>query len=159
KTDAVAARVDFEAALRLNPRSLPALQNLLHVQADRLKEPEKALATANRAAELYPEFGPVRAARAVVLARLGRRAAAHREAEKARLLSDGPTVTYQLACVYALTSTTSPADREKAFALLRQAFRDGFRDLAMFEADPDLTPVRGSAEFADIVRAVKELSK
>lgn len=158
-TDPTAALADFEAASRINPRSIRALENQIHVLAEYLKDQPKALEVASRATEMFPDSAPLRANRAVLLARLGRRDEALREAEKARLQSDDPTLTYQLACVYAQTSRTVPADQAKAFALLRQAFRDGFRDVAMFDKDRDLAPVRKVAEFAAITRAARELSK
>jgi serine/threonine protein kinase/Flp pilus assembly protein TadD len=157
--DPTGARADFERAAELNPRSLQALQNLAHVLADRLKDNQSALAVATRVADLYPEFGPAVSGRAVVLARLGRRADAHKEIEKARLLSDDPQITYQAASVYALTSSTHPADRPRALALLRQALRDGYGDVRGLATDPDFDPLRKTSEFLDIQQAAKTLAR
>jgi hypothetical protein len=111
---------------------------------------------------MLPEYAPGRAARAIVLARLGKRAEAHAEAARARKCSDHCSVTYQVACVYAVTSGAAEgqaADRKAAFALLRQAIRDGFQDVKRMETDQDLETLRKLPEFGKLVEAVKELAR
>ncbi|AWM36040.1 Serine/threonine-protein kinase PrkC [Gemmata obscuriglobus] len=157
--DPAAALRDFEAAERVNPTSLRAVQNQAHVHSDHRKDSKRALELVTRAAELYPEYAPARAGRAVLLARFGRRAEAHKEAETALTLSDAADVAYQLAGVYALTSATAPADAGRAFELLRQALRTGFRDARTLAADPDLDPIRNRPEFGALVAALKDLNR
>jgi serine/threonine protein kinase/Flp pilus assembly protein TadD len=157
KADPRGAVDDFRAAAAVNPRSLPALQNQAHVLAEKLGANEEALALSAKATAWYPEFAPARAGHAVLLARLGRRDEAHREAEQARLLSKDPYVTYQLGCVYALTAADHPEDSAKALTLLRQAFRDGYSNVGQLSCDPDLAALRGSAEFISFVGAAKTL--
>ncbi|MDB5308573.1 MAG: serine/threonine protein kinase, partial [Gemmataceae bacterium] len=157
--DPAGSLADFEAAANLNPRSLNAWQNQAHVLSGYLADDAGALAAASRAAELYPECGVACAGKAVLLARLGRRQEAQKEAERIRLLCDDPKVTYQLGCVYAVTAATHAEDREKAFALLRQAFRDGYRDVATVDTDPDLAPIRNLPEFAPLAAAVRNLTR
>jgi serine/threonine protein kinase/Flp pilus assembly protein TadD len=152
-SDPAAALADFRRASQINPRSLGALQNEAHVLADKLKDNDGALVVATKVAELYPEFGPAVAGRAVVLARLGKRDEAHKEIEKARLLSDDPEVLYQAASVYAVTSKTNPSDRAKAIALLREALKNGYANLRGMATDGDLEPLRGAPEFQEIRRA------
>jgi tetratricopeptide (TPR) repeat protein len=90
-TDPAGALADFEAAARLNPSSLAALQNQAHVLAAYLHDPERSLAVATRAAELCPEYPPARAARAALLTRRGRAGEARAEvAAAARLAADLP---------------------------------------------------------------------
>jgi serine/threonine protein kinase/Flp pilus assembly protein TadD len=148
---------DYREAEAINPRSLVALQNQAHVLADKLKDLPAALEAATKAAELYPEFAPSRVGRAVVLARLGKRAEAIEEAEKALVLSDDPEVTYQAACVYALTSKSHAEDGKQALDLLKRAFREGFSDVTMFRSDADLGELRSKAEFGTLERAVTNL--
>jgi serine/threonine protein kinase/Flp pilus assembly protein TadD len=159
ETDPRAALEDFEAALGQNPRSIAALRNECRLRANQLNDLPGALAMADRLVEAYPEYAPARGTRAVILARLGRRDEAHQEAELARTLSDDPSVTYQVACVYARTSVLKPEDRSTALGLLRQAFRDGYQELRVFETDPDLDPLRKLPEFAAFLRATRELMK
>jgi serine/threonine protein kinase/Tfp pilus assembly protein PilF len=156
-TDPQGALADFQAAATLNPRSIPALQNQTHVLADKLHDLPAALALAVRATELYPEYAPARAARAVILARLGRRAEAVEEIAKARLISEDPEITYRAGCVYSLTSTKHPDDRGQAIKLLRQALSEGYRDTSALANDRDLDPLRTLQEFRDIEKAVSVL--
>ena len=158
KADPKAALADFRAAAERNPASLPALRNQVHVLCEYLNDPTAALAVADRTVALFPESAPARAGRAILLARLGKREEAHKEAERIQLLTEDAHVTYKLACVYALTSATNPEDREKSLALLRQAYLDGYREAATMAADPDLRSLRPLAEFADLIKAMKVLS-
>jgi tetratricopeptide (TPR) repeat protein len=159
-SDPKGARADFEKAIELNPRSLVALQNLAHVLAEQLKDNETALAVTTKVAERYPEFGPAVAGHAIVLARLGRREAAHKAIDRARQLSDDAEVTYQAASVYALTSVRHPDDRSEALALLRRALlREGYNNVRGLGTDPDLAPIRDTREFREIQQAATVLHK
>ena len=95
-----------------------------------------------------------RAGRAVLLARAGKRDAAHRDAKDALLRDTRPPNQYQLAGVYALTSRTHPEDRPEALRLLAGALRGGF-GLQYVDADADLNPVRAEPEFQRLVAAAK----
>jgi eukaryotic-like serine/threonine-protein kinase len=155
--DPKAALDDFKAAAEINPRSLAALVNQRYILAEKLNQQEAALAAATRLTELYPDHALGRADRAVLLARLGRRAEAHAEAEKARKLSKDPEVTYHTACAYALTSATHPDDRARALALLDRAVKDGFKRVDKIKSDPDLGPIRDSKRFREIEQAADSL--
>ena len=157
KPDPKGALADFQKAAEINPRSLVALQNQAHVLADGLKNLDAALVVATKTAELFPEYAPALAGRAVILARLGRREEAHKEIERARLLSDDSEVTYQAACVYALTSTKNADDRPKAIALLRQAIREGYCGVKGLATDTDFDSVRTSRDFLDLQQAAASL--
>lgn len=152
-----AARAAFEAALKRSPSSLPALQNLAHVCSEYEHNDATALEFLTRAAERFPELAQVRAGRAVLLARAGKRADAHAEAERALGLSDDPFVTYQVAGAFAVSAAAHPADGERAVALLRRAIGDGFRDARTLATDPDLNPIRGRDDFKALARTANEL--
>jgi len=158
-TDPTAALADFKAALEMNPRSRRAALRQAGVLAEQLGDPVAALTVATRATILFPEDAPIRVAKAVLLARLGRRDEAHREAALARELSDDLDVTYHRACVFALTSKSHPADASVALSLLRQAYRDGYRDKSRYAADHDIDPIRSLPEFEVFLGAVAELSR
>ena len=157
--DPAGALADFETAARLNPSSLAALQNQAHVWAEYKQDAKRALELITRAADLYPEYAPARAGRAVLLARRGQRDDSHKEAERALTLSADPLITYQLAGVFAQTSVAKPADADRAFALLRQAIRDGFADPRTLGADPDLAPIRTRPEFTALTNALKDITR
>jgi serine/threonine protein kinase/Flp pilus assembly protein TadD len=147
---------DFDRALDRNPRYRPALMNKAHVLADVLNRPADAVAVLDRAIKYHPEQAGLHAARAVYLARLGRRADAHRAADEALQVGHDAATRYQVAGVYALTSRTHPEDRKEAFRLLRFALKRnyGFEHL---DTDPELAPVRHLAEFKDLVAAARAL--
>jgi tetratricopeptide (TPR) repeat protein len=151
------ALADYRAAARVNPRSLTALHNQICILADVLSRNEEALAVANRLADLYPNYAVGRAGRAVLLARLGRRADAHAEAEQARKLCKDPEVTYQAACVYALTAKDNPDDRVMAVALLERALKDGYRNVTGIKTDPDLDSLHQDERFIEMLRAAETL--
>lgn len=149
------AQEDFDQALQCNPHYQPALQNKAHVLAERLQRPREALAVLDRLIRLYPEYLPGRAGRAVLLARLQDRAAAHREVQECLLRHDAQPeaeTVFQLACVFALTSRQHPADAERALDLLAAAFRQkpGLIHLA---TDPDLDPLRRHPGFVALLAA------
>ncbi len=148
---------DFKSTIAINPRSIPAFQNQVVVLADKLEKPDlpAALTVATHSCELYPEYAPFRANRAVVLARLQRRTEAHREIEKAQQLSDDAEITFRAACVYALTSSIVKDDQGKALELLRKSIRK--RNNAGLSKEKDLDSLRNLAEFQAIVQAVATL--
>jgi serine/threonine protein kinase/Flp pilus assembly protein TadD len=155
-TDPNGAIHDFDRALERNPRYRPALVNKAHVLADMLRRPDDAIAVLDLAIANHPEQADLRAARAVYLARLDRRADAHQEAEQALNLSSSPATRYQVAGVYALTSKTNAEDRKEALRLLALALqRDyGFEHL---DRDPELEPIRHLPEFREVVAAARAL--
>jgi tetratricopeptide (TPR) repeat protein len=148
------ALADFNKALELNPRSLPALQDKAHVLAKYLKRTEEAIGVLDKTVDLYPEDVRPLAGRGVLLARLGKRQAALRDAEAARVLDHSPPNLYQIAGIYALTSKQNPDDRQEAFRLLAFALRKGF-GLSLLEEDRDLDSIRGLSEFGRLVKEAK----
>jgi eukaryotic-like serine/threonine-protein kinase len=154
--DPKAALADFEQALRLNPRSPAGLQNKAHVLAERLGRTEEALHVLDKAIKLYPDSAATRGGRGVLLARLGRRAAALRDAEETLLRDTKAPTLYQVACIYALTSARHAEDRLRAFQLLSSAFRQGY-GLDLLEHDQDLNALRDQAEFHRLAAAARAL--
>jgi hypothetical protein len=147
--DPAGAADDFAEATRLAPAYPAAWLHRVHVLADRLNRPAAARAAADAAVAQAADDPFAWLARAVLLARLGDRAAAHNDAEAAARLSDRPAVLARLGCVFARTSPGHPADADRAAELVVRAVRAGHPPAAL-RADPDLTPVRGRPD----VRAV-----
>ena len=147
------ALADFEAALRLDPRCRSALQDKAVVLSERLGRAPEAVATLDRAVELYPEFTPARIGRGVLLARLGRREAAHRDAEAARRADPSAATAYRVACIYALTSRSVPADREPALRTLAAAVDREASWVEVARTDADLDPVRETSAFRELLEA------
>jgi tetratricopeptide (TPR) repeat protein len=156
EADPNAALADVGEALKLNPTSMFGLQLKSHILGERLGRTAEAVPVLDRAVELYPEYVPARAGRGVLLARIGRRDAAIRDAKEA-LLRDGtgPNL-YQVACIYALTAKDHPEDKAEALRLLRSGLRTGF-GLDIVDTDTDLDPIRSEPEFKKVVAEAREL--
>jgi tetratricopeptide (TPR) repeat protein len=154
ESDPRGALADYSEALRLNPRSLPALRNQAHVLAERLRQPEDAVAVLDKLLQLAPSEVAARAARGVLLARLGKRGEAHREAVTCLAAAPGPVTLYQLAGIYALTSPNHPEDRADALHLLAAAWIQG-QGLEHAAHDTDLAPLRSLPEFQQLLERMR----
>lgn len=150
------AFADFEKALELNPRSRAALQDQASVLSENLGRAKESLRFFDRLVELYPDYVLARAGRGVVLARLGQRAAALRDAKEVLARDSQPAFLYQVAGIYALTSRSHPEDRGEAFRLLSAALRSGY-GLDLLDKDTDLDPLRVEPEFHRLVEAARAL--
>jgi tetratricopeptide (TPR) repeat protein len=151
------ALLDFRTATTLNPRYAAAWNNQAHVLGECLHETDQAIAAMDRAVEVNPQNGELYLGRAVLLARIGKRDAAHADVEKGRLLTDQPIPLYQAACVFSLTSRTHTADAAKAVAALCDAVKAGFRQPKTFATDPDLESIRHLPEAKRIIDAAGSL--
>ncbi len=155
------ALADFDAALKLNPRSRDALQNKAVVLADMLNRPAEAAAVMDRLLEMYPAYTEATAGRGVYLARWGDGKGARRDA--ATCLRDEPTAYryYQMASLYAQLARHE-ADgqaRAEAFRLLAHALQNGFNDFALIEKDSDLDPIRNSDAFRSLIAHARALQE
>jgi tetratricopeptide (TPR) repeat protein len=147
---------DFEEARKLNPRSLPALQNKAHVLGKYFKRTEEAAETLTIAVELYPDDVRPLAGRGLYQARLGNRAAAIKDAELAVQLDTDPANLYMVACIYALTSKQEPDDRIEALQFLSAALKRGY-GFQHVENDEDLDPIRRLPMFDKVVQAARAM--
>jgi serine/threonine protein kinase/Tfp pilus assembly protein PilF len=150
------ALADFDRALQVNPHYLPALEDRAAVLAEPLGRTDDAVEALSRAINLAPERGQCRAGRGILLARLGRREEALRDASEAERLDPRPEVLYQVAGIYALTSEQNAADRRAAFRLLAAALRQG-HGFNLLEIDPDLRPIREQPEYRRLLEAARTL--
>jgi tetratricopeptide (TPR) repeat protein len=153
--DPKAALDDFDQALKLNARSLAALQNKAHILS-KLGRNEEAAKVLDKAVELYPDFIQARAGRGVLLARLGQREAAHKDAVDCLARDNKPLTIYQLAGIYALTSKNNPDDRQQALRLLSASLQKGV-GFDLLETDTDLDPIRNCAEFQRLAEAARAI--
>jgi serine/threonine protein kinase/tetratricopeptide (TPR) repeat protein len=152
-----AALADFDEALKLNPQSVPALQNKIHVLSEKLGRLREAVTLLDQAVALSPEHAPFLGGRGVLRARLGDRNGALADAEAALHRERNPFRLYQVACIYALTSRQEAADRWKAYDLLAAALKGGF-GLDLLATDDDLDPLRQQPEFKRLVEAATAIN-
>jgi serine/threonine protein kinase/tetratricopeptide (TPR) repeat protein len=152
-SDPTTALDDFDAALSIDPRCRSALQNKAVVLSERFGRTAEAIAVLDRAVSLYPDYVPSRVGRGVLMARLGRREEAHRDAEESRRKDATGETAYRVACIYALTAKTEPADRIRALSMLAAALGQGPNWAEVASTDPDLDAIRDQAVFPDLLRA------
>jgi lipoprotein NlpI len=108
------------------------------------------------AIELYPDDVRPVAGRGVYLARLGKRDAALRDAERALALDVNPSTAYQVAGIYALTSRQEPNDHHEAMRLLSGALKKGF-GFDYLEIDRDLDPIRELPTFRKVIEGARAM--
>ena len=92
-----------------------------------------------------------------LLARLGKRDEALRDAKRALELSQSPFTLYQVAGIYALTSRQAAEDRVESLKLLRRALRLDERWVAEVDKDRDFDALREDVEFRAAVAAARAL--
>jgi serine/threonine protein kinase/lipoprotein NlpI len=153
--DPQGALADLDSALALNPTYDRALQNKANVLSEHLGRDEEAVQVLDKAVASHPGYVKALAGRGVLLARLGRREAAIRDAQAVLAMDDSALGVYQAACVYALISKDSPADRAEALRLLAAAVRKDGSWLSVAGKDPDLDPIRDQPEFQDLLKALQ----
>lgn len=155
-TDPAGAMNDIDEALKFNPFSKFALQTKAYLLSEPLKQPEAAIATLDRAVSFHPDYAPLRAGRGVLLARLGRRDEAHRDARDALRRDTRAPNVYQVGCIYALTAAKHPEDRIEANRLLWDSLRTGF-GMDIVDGDTDLDALRKDAAFQELLAEAKRL--
>ena len=157
-TDPAGALADFQAALKLDPRSLHALQMSAYVLSNMPGRDEEVLRTLDRAVEFHPGFVPLRSGRGVELAVRGRREEAHRDAQESLWRDTSPAILYQVAGIYATTSKTHPEDRIEAYRLLSSALRAGV-GFDLIDEDHELDAIRNQPEFVALVDSARTQAK
>jgi tetratricopeptide (TPR) repeat protein len=165
KSDPREALEDFRKALELNPASLVARCNRIHVLADVLEDKAEAVKASAELVRVFPLYTQGHAIHALCLARLGKRDEAIAEVEACRRLLQekgpshrDPAVIFVLARVYAVTSATRESDAEQAVRTLKEALGSGYRDFRWIERNRDLDSIRSRADFERAVKAAKDLA-
>ena len=152
--DVPGALADFDAALKLDPLLLSALQNKASLLSEDPATHAKAIELLDRVLELAPDSVSDRAGRSVLLARVGRTAEALREvAACAPQARDGMTL-YQLA-----SAALVAGDKPRGLSLLRAALRKDVSLGSLMPTDSDLKLLHKDAEFANLLAAAATLSR
>lgn len=150
---------DFRAALRFNPRSQPAWQNIAHVLAERLGRPEEALLALDTLVELNGSDVSALAARGVLRARLGRRSQAIEDAQQILQSTLTPIQRYQVGCIYALTSTDHPQDAQSAVQHIAQALAADASLATVAARDPDIRPLQADPQLRRVLTAAATINR
>jgi tetratricopeptide (TPR) repeat protein len=152
------AKEQFEQGLREFPNSPGLMKNLIHVYADRLQQPARALPIIDRLLARRPADCAVLASRAVAFARLGDRASAHRDAATVEKQLTTPLTCLQLACVYALTANSKPEDSGIALRFVKAALAREPKLVGRVLTDPDFDSLKSLSEFDSLVTAATRLT-
>jgi eukaryotic-like serine/threonine-protein kinase len=154
KADPAGACDDFHEALRLNPTSSTALQNLAHVLSEKLGRTDDAIEVLSRALAIDPDQPLWLGSRGVLRARREQREGAISDALAA--VRHGPEdglAWYQAACVYALLGKGQEESLGKALACLTQAVAKKPEFVKEFATDRDLTNLWERTDFQQFVAA------
>ena len=153
-----AALKDFDAALAINPTYREALANKSSILANTVDRPREAVVVYDRIMAFSPDW-PTRANRGIVLARLGECDRARHDAEECLRGKTTAEGLFQMAGLYAQISRHEKAGAAsaKSIRLLESAVMKGFADLNRMRNDPDLEPLRGTAEFEHLLEVAGRL--
>jgi serine/threonine protein kinase len=153
------------------PEDMPTREDLRNchynrsVALSRLGRQVEAIAALDSAAEFARgrELLDLRAARAAKQAAFGDTSKAVAEADElAKLEPLNGGELYNLACTYSVAAGRAEEPRrtqyaDRAMALLRKSVDRGYDDLGhLRERDTDLQPLRGRADFAELVKSMTE---
>lgn len=152
-----AALADFQDALRLNPASRSALQNISVVYGEKMDRPELAIDALQRLVAAAPTDASAVASRGVYHARAGHRDAATLDAAAALKLDGEPMTHYRVGCIYAITSRSEPADALLAVDAIAEALKKAPALSSLAASDSDLEPIRQNARFQTLLATAKQL--
>ncbi len=154
----VKALQDFQRAASLKPASPEPWMNIASAYAKKLEDDRKAVEAMDQVIALSPPSPKALATRGVLLARLGRREEAHRDAHQALELDQRANTAYRVSGIFAQTSQLEEGDAGVALRLLKQAAaQDPPLVLHYLAVDPDWEPLRANPQFRELVRRLADL--
>lgn len=156
RQDPNGAEADYREALKLNPTSEIALQNLASLQSETFHQTELAIETLNRLIQAHPTYLPALTGRGILLARKGDTESALDDARRVMMLSTSPMTCYQVAGIYALTSTIKPENLTQAYKLLSTALYADRQWVELAMIDPDLAPIQNDKAFRELITLAKK---
>ena len=146
----------FDQALRMDPSLLIALRNKAVVLSKQGFD-QQAVQVLDDTVKLYPGSVWSRMSRGTLLARLGKRDLAIKDAEASLKLDPRPMTHYRVAGIYAATSRQHPDDATLALGNLAAALKAGY-GADLVEKDPDLAPIKSLPEFQKLWTSAQMLS-
>ena len=158
------AIADLHAALRINPKSSIAHQNLSAVYASVLRDNKKAIEHLNEILKMSPNDPTTLASKGVILARMGERENAHLVGRLALQQQTNFDIQFRVAGIFALTvglnAETDAEDTETSLKLLRLAARENPKYVFnMMNSDSDLDLIRKNSGFKKLHGEIASLLK
>jgi hypothetical protein len=155
--DPVGAVKDFDEALALDPEHPNALRGKASALSERLDRPADAARVLEHLVAGEAATVEDRAGYAVLLARLGRKDDARKQA-RACLVTGTPALPlYQAASSLALLAATAE-ERAEVLTILRRVIQADAAWAKEMAGDPDLKSVRGEADFKALLDAARVLN-
>lgn len=150
----------FRQAVQVDPQAKAAWQNQAVLLADDPATFDQALDAMSEVVKLEPNSAYTIANRGVLHARAGNCESAHSDGKQALTHDRSADTLYRVACIYSLTSRTTPEDRDQALNYLGLAFLENPRMVIKYlDEDPDLVPLASDPRFEDFKQAAKKLQQ
>ena len=157
-SDPESALDDLKKAFEGKPFDWKTLNNIAHLQSEKLNDLDSAIETMSKVIELRPKSAKNWATRGVLYARSGDREKAIADAKKSLRLSESADTLYRVTGIYAQTSKTNKDDADLAYRYLRQAVsKNPQLVIKMKKTDPDIEPLKSSPEMQEIDGILKEI--
>lgn len=151
---------DFQAALKLQPDSIQALNNVAHIYAEKLDQPEKAIECFDQIIELNPFDAAATATRGVLHARRQQEKPALKDAARALQQDQSAETFYRVAGIYAQLGSIDDGHLETAISLVaKAAMQNPLLVQRMAKSDPDIEPIKENPQFQELMRSISRLSK
>ncbi len=149
---------DIEQALRIDPNSVSAWQNLAYIHSEILDDDRKALEALDMLLSIQPDHQEARGGRSVVRSRLGMVEPALEDLTyiQSQFPHPIPATAYQMGCAAAQLSTSRPELRAVAMRYLMKAIQQGY-GADLLPDDEDLDPIRKHPEYEQLLKVVELL--
>lgn len=159
-TDPAGAIEDLNSAVAGNSKDWKALNNIAHLQSEKLNDLESAIATMDKVIELTPKSARNLATRGVLKARAGKRTEAIEDAKSSLKLNSSADTLYRVTGIYAQTSKQVESDLHTAFRLLKVAIaKDPQLVIRMMRSDPDIEPLSKDEQMKEIVQILRKIKE
>ena len=158
-SDPIGAIDDLREAVKGNSKDWKALNNIAHLQSEKLNDLESAIATMDKVVQLQPGSAKNLATRGVLKARLGKRKEALEDARSSLKLDSSADTMYRVAGIYAQTSKLQKKDQKMAFRCLKTAVASNPQlVMRMMQSDPDIKPLKNEKPMEEICKSSGKLS-
>lgn len=144
---------DFLTAIQIQPFNFHAIENAAYVYAERIDQPDKAIAMLTRLSELRPDSAAAVASRGILYARQGNFERGIADAIHAASLKPSPREKLQIAGIYAMSSAAGNDEHltDTALTWLAAALRQDVSIARIASQDKDLNQIRNEPPFAQLI--------
>ncbi|HEX3150087.1 MAG TPA: protein kinase [Gemmataceae bacterium] len=156
-SDAAGALKDFDEALAIDPEAPAALRGKASALSEKLNRPADAATVLDRLVAGEAATAEDRAGYAVLLARLGRKDEARKQARACLAPETRPLALYQAASALAVLAATAH-ERAEVIAILRRVIQGDAAWAKDMAGDSDLKSVQSESDFKALLEGAKVLN-